>query len=155
MGERRIRYGDSRVGTWDGVLQFRILRGCSEKVQVEVGDGIFVADGAFVPVVGDAFVAGGPGEAAAVAGDGEKRFEHGLVEGAFGVFGGFVGHEAVDERVGGWLDEDAAEGAVEEVWVVADGLVEARRAEVGQHVWDECVSWCLRRTMGKYYAPRS
>ena len=122
------RLGDVRwllsTGDGGGGSQFWILQGCSVEIQSEIRDGVFVADGTFVPVVWDAFVAWGPGETSAVAGDGEEGFEDVLVEDAFGVFGGFVGHEAVDECVCGWLDCDAGKGSVEEVWVVGNGLVE-------------------------------
>ena len=45
--------------------------------------------------------------------NGHERFEDLAVEDAFGRFGGFVGHEAVDEGEGCLGDEDAGEG---EVW---------------------------------------
>ena len=60
------------------------------------GDGaVFVdgAEGAAVPVVGDALVARGPGQGAVGCfGDGEEGFQGVFVEDAVGVFGGVVGH---------------------------------------------------------------
>ena len=99
----------------------------------QVGDRVGVGRVAFVPVVGEGFVAGGVLEGGGgVAGDGVEGFEDGAGEEAFGVFGGFVGHEAIDEGPGGWGGDDAAEGGVEEVGVVANGLVETSGALVGE-----------------------
>lgn len=78
--------------------------------------GVFVGGVALVPVVGDALVAGGVDEVVIGAGDGHEGLEDGLVEDAFGGFGGFVGHEAVDEGEGGLGDFDAGEG---KVWIVS------------------------------------
>lgn len=128
--ERTISAGERKVTR----LQFWILRGSSEKIGLKVRDGILIADRTLVPVIRDAFISRGPGEAARVAGDGEEGFEDVLIEEAFRVFGRFVGHEAIDEGVGGGLHEDAGEGSVEEVGVVGNGLVEAGGAEVGQDV---------------------
>jgi len=47
-----------------------------------------------------------------------------LVQNAFGVFSGFVGHEAVDEFVRCLRDGHAGERAVEEVGVPIDGALE-------------------------------
>lgn len=63
-----------------------------------------------------------------------------------------VGHEAVDEGVGGLGDGDAGEGAVEEVGVLGDGVFVSSGSEfaedvevvvgcagVGLHVIELCV----------------
>ena len=57
--------------------------------------------------------------------------------------GGFVGHEAVDEGVGGGLDLVTAEGRVEEVGVVGYGLLEACVAVVGQDLEVDTVAVLL------------
>ena len=96
---------------------------------IEVRNGVFVAECAAIPVLRDAFCAGIMFESArAVAGDGEEGFEDVLVENAFRVYGRVVGHEAEDEGGGGLGDEDAGDGAVEEVWIFGDGLLEAALA---------------------------
>ena len=60
--------------------------------------------------------------------DGVEGFEHFAREEAFWVFGGFVGHEAVDEGPSGRRGDDAAERGVEEIWILGDGILEASRA---------------------------
>ena len=48
-----------------------------------------------------------------VLSDREEALEHFLGQPSFGVLGALVGHEAVNERVRGGLDDDATNGAVE------------------------------------------
>lgn len=60
-----------------------------------------------------------------VAGDSEEGFQHVLVQNSLEVLGGLVAHEAVDEGEGRLGDEDAGEGAVEEVGVFRDRLLES------------------------------
>jgi len=50
------------------------------------------------------------------------------------VVGGFVGHEAVDECVGCWLDGEAREWGAEEGGVRGFGLGEAFSAEIVEDV---------------------
>lgn len=68
------------------------------------------------------------------AGDGHKAFEDVLVQDAFGILGGLVGHEAVDEGEGGLRHLDPAEWEVGEVWVLLDRLGEAIFSEFSEHV---------------------
>lgn len=53
------------------------------------------------PVVWDLLVAWSVHEVVLVSRDGHEALEDGLVEDAFGIFGGLVAHEAVDERESG------------------------------------------------------
>jgi len=112
-----------------------VLQSCEVEISREEGDGVFVADGALVPVLWDAFVAWVVLKVAVVvAGDGEEGLENFFVEDALGVFGGFVGHEPVDEGVCCWLDCDAGERRAEEVGVGRFGLGDAFGAEVVKEV---------------------
>jgi hypothetical protein len=120
------------TGVATDIQELRVLLGGSNDIGQEEGDGVFVADGAFVPVVWDLLVALGVDEVARLAGDGEEGLENTLVEDTFWVLLGLVAHEAVDKGVGGGLHQDTGEGAVEEVGVLVDGLVEAGRTERSQ-----------------------
>lgn len=69
-----VHAGESVDGTGvtsDGE-ELWVLEGSGVQVGKEIWNGVFVADGALVPVVWNGFVAFGPGEAAGVAGDGEE-----------------------------------------------------------------------------------
>jgi hypothetical protein len=113
------------------IEEWRVLFGVVEDVGQEPRNGVFVADGALVPVVGDALVAFGVDEVSVfVESDGEEGHEDFLGERTFGEFGGFVGHHAHGEVVPSRGDEDAGEGGGEEIWVGGDGVVEAADAEV-------------------------
>jgi len=106
--------------------EFGVLSDVGQQVGLEEGDGVLVADGAAVPVFRDAFLPWVVDEGAGrVAGDGEEGFQHVLVQGSLGVLGGLVGHEAVDECVGRLGNDRAGEGAVEEVGVLGDRLLES------------------------------
>ena len=56
------------------------------------------------------------------------------------MLGGLVAHEAVDEGPGGRGGDDAAEGRVEEVRVVGDGLVETCVAVLREDVEVDAVA---------------
>lgn len=121
---------------------------------MEVWDGVSVADGALVPVVGDLLPAFGPFEVARGAGDGEERLEDffGLgcprtgvswvvgwedqpqVQTYFGVFGRFVGNEAINEGISGGLHGYIGKWTVEEVRVVVDALIEPVRPEICKNI---------------------
>lgn len=88
-----------------------------------------MANGTFIPVIRDTFIAGLILEVASFARDGEERFEGFFVEVAFWVFGGFVGHQGRGEGEAGGSDEDAGELGEEKVRVGVDGVVEAGLAE--------------------------
>lgn len=77
---------------------------------------------------------GRTGEISVLAGDGEEGLEHFAVEQTLGVLGGLVRHEAVDESVCSRLYSYSGEDAVEEVRVVAYGLLEACCAEGGEKI---------------------
>ena len=81
------------------IEEFWILKGSGGEIHVEIGDGVLVADGALVPVIGNALVPWVVFEIAGGASDGEEGLERLAVEITLGVFSGLVGHEAVDEGV--------------------------------------------------------
>ncbi len=70
------------AGVAADVEELGVLQGGGQQVRLEVGDGVFVADGPLVPVVGDLFPAFLPLEVAGRAGDGEEGLEDVLVEDA-------------------------------------------------------------------------
>jgi hypothetical protein len=75
-----------------GVLKPNVL--C---IELEERDGVFIADGASVPVFWDAFMAGGVDEGSVGTADGEERFQDFFVEDTFWVVYGFIAHEAIDK----------------------------------------------------------
>jgi len=125
VGDINTGEGVDLAGIATDAQELRILLGSGDDIGQEEWDGVLVTDGALVPVVWNALVTLGPGKAARLAGDGIEGLENFLVENTFGVLRGLVGHEAVDESVGGRLHQNAGEGTVEEVRVLVDGLVEA------------------------------
>ena len=80
-----------------------------------------------------------------VAGDGIEGFEDIAREKTLRIFGRFVGHKAVDERPGCWGSNDTAEGCVEEVRVVTDGLLEACHAIIGEYIEINAVAVLLTK----------
>lgn len=64
------------------VEELRVLQGGGEQVGLEIGDGVFVTDGALVPVVWDFFPAFGPLEVSGGACNGEEGLENVLVQDA-------------------------------------------------------------------------
>lgn len=118
---------------------------------MEVRDRVFLANGAFIPVIRDLFPAFGPDEVAGGTGDGEEGLEDVLVEDTlcllvdvlwrgggqvayFRVLGRFADHEAVDEGIGGGLHGYTGEWTVEEVGVIIDALAEPVRPEVNKDI---------------------
>ena len=71
-------------------------------------------------------------EIGVVARDGEEGFKGFPCEEPCGVFGGFVGHEPIDEDPCARDDAEAAERGVEEVRVLGDGFSEACCAVGGE-----------------------
>lgn len=98
----------------------------------EEGDSVFIANSAPVPIVWDLLLAFVIDEGAGLAGNTVEGFEDVAGEVAFGIGGGFVGHEAVDECVCCGLHQYSREGSVEEVGVLVDGLLEALGSERGE-----------------------
>ena len=84
-------------------------------------------------------------EVGVVASDGVERFEDVACEETFGVFGGFVSHESVNEGPSGGTSYNAAEGCVEEVGVIADGLLKAGSAIVGEYLKVDAVAVLLTK----------
>ena len=120
---------------------------CSHVYQVygEVGDGIIIDWISLVPVVWEGFIAGRILEVGVVASDGVERFEDVACEEAFGVFGGFVSHESVDEGPSGGLSYNAAEGCVEKVGIVRDRFLKAGSAVVGEYLKVDAIAVLLTK----------
>lgn len=100
-----------------------------ENIGLEIWDGILVGSVTGIPVIRDTLVTGDPLEVVLRALDGHEGLENFFVQDALRVFSGFVGHEAVDEGVGGLRNFNTGERVVGEVGVAGDGLLEALGAE--------------------------
>ena len=111
----------------------------------EVGDGIIIDWVSLVPVVWERLMAWRVYEVGVVASDGVEGFEDVACEEAFGVFGGFVSHESVDEGPSGGRSYNAAKGCVEEVGVVADGVLKLGSAVVGEYLKVDAVAVLLTK----------
>ncbi len=84
-------------------------------------------------------------EVGVVASDGVERFENVACKEAFGVFGGFVSHESVDEGPSGGLSCNTAEGCVEKVGIVGDRLLKAGSAVVGEYLKVDAIAVLLTK----------
>lgn len=113
------------------------------RVHGEVGDGVKIDRISLVPVVWEGLVSGRVLEVGVVASNGVERFEDVACEETFGVFGGLISHESVDEGPSGGRCYNAAKGCVEEVRVVADGLLEAGSAVLGEYLKVDAVAVLL------------
>lgn len=75
---------------------------------------------------------GCPFVAARRPGNGEPALEDVVVQNAFRVLLGVIGHEAVDEGKRCWLYQDACEGAIEEERILRLLGIEPDGAEFGE-----------------------
>lgn len=123
--------------------EFWMLLSHRKVVRGKVGDCVIIRRISLVPIVWERLMAGCVLEIRVVAGNGIKRFENIACEETFGVLGRLVSHESVNESPSGRRNYDAGEGSVEEVWVVADGLLEAGSAVVGEYLEVDAVAVLL------------
>ena len=73
-------------------------------------------------------------EVGVVTSDGVKRFQNVACEETFGIFRRLIRHESVNEGPSSGLSYDTTKWCVEEVRIVADGLLEAGLAILGEYL---------------------
>ena len=73
-------------------------------------------------------------EVGVVTGDGVERFQNVACEETFGIFGRLIRHESVNEGPSSGRSYNTTKWCIEEVRIVADGLLEAGSAVFGEYL---------------------